>query len=193
LPTSGCRSSELFDDRLSATLAAFHIEKENVLTLDPATNLNRAVGKARSQGLDLQVSGQVSDAIRVIGAFAYIDAEVTKGDKTIPAGSRILGVAKRSGSLLGVYEFQDGALRGSDLGAAITYVGDRSGEAGTGFELPAYHTVDLLAHYKATENVTVGLNLNNLFDEKYYERSYSNYWINPGEPRNLTVSLTLNL
>lgn len=185
--------SELFDDRLSATLAAFHIEKENVLTLDPATNLNRAVGKARSQGFDLQLTGQVTDAVRVIGAFAYIDAEVTKGDKAIPAGSRILGVAKRSGSLLGVYEFQDGALRGSDLGAAFTYVGDRSGEAGTQFELPAYHTVDLLAHYKATENVTVGLNLNNLFDEKYYERSYSNYWINPGEPRNLTVSLTLNL
>lgn len=185
--------SELFDDRLSATLAAFHIEKENVLTLDPATNTNRAMGKARSQGFDLQVTGQVSDAVRVIGAFAYIDAQVTKGDKVIPTGSRILGVAKRSGSLLGVYEFQDGLLRGSDLGAAFTYVGDRSGEAGTGFELPAYHTVDLLAHYKATENVTVGLNLNNLFDEKYYERSYSNYWINPGEPRNLTVSLTLNL
>ncbi|MGY2256009.1 TonB-dependent siderophore receptor [Pseudomonas reactans] len=185
--------SELFDDRLSATLAAFHIEKENVLTLDPATNLNRAVGKARSQGFDLQLTGQVTDAVRVIGAFAYIDAEVTKGDKAIPAGSRILGVAKRSGSLLGVYEFQDGALRGSDLGAAFTYVGDRSGEAGTNFELPAYHTVDLLAHYKATENVTVGLNLNNLFDEKYYERSYSSYWINPGEPRNLTLSLTLKL
>lgn len=185
--------SELFDDRLSATLAAFHIEKENVLTLDPATNLNRAVGKARSQGFDLQLTGQVTDAVRVIGAFAYIDAEVTKGDKANPAGSRILGVAKRSGSLLGVYEFQDGALRGSDLGAAFTYVGDRSGEAGTNFELPAYHTVDLLAHYKATENVTVGLNLNNLFDEKYYERSYSSYWINPGEPRNLTLSLTLKL
>lgn len=185
--------SELFDDRLSATLAAFHIEKENVLALDPATNTNRAMGKARSQGFDLQLSGQVTDAVRVIGALAYIDAEVTKGDKTIPTGSRILGVAKRSGSLLGVYEFQDGALRGSDVGAAFTYVGDRSGEAGGSFELPAYHTVDLLAHYKATQNVTVGLNLNNLFDEKYYERSYSNYWVNPGEPRNLTVSLTLNL
>lgn len=185
--------SELFDDRLSATLAAFHIEKENVLALDPATNTSRAMGKARSQGFDLQLTGQVTEAVRVIGAFAYIDAEVTKGDKAIPAGSRILGVAKRSGSLLGVYEFQDGVLRGSDLGAAFTYVGDRSGEAGTRFELPAYHTVDLLAHYKATQNVTVGLNLNNLFDEKYYERSYSNYWINPGEPRNLTVSLTLSL
>ncbi|KAF1010036.1 MAG: Ferrichrome outer membrane transporter/phage receptor [Pseudomonas fluorescens] len=185
--------SELFDDRLSTTLAAFHIEKENVLTLDPATNINRAIGKARSQGLDLQLTGQVTDAVRVIGAFAYIDAEVTKGSKAIPAGSRILGVARRSASLLGVYEFQDGALRGSDLGAALTYVGDRSGEAGSQFELPAYHTVDLLAHYKATRDVTVGLNLNNLFDEKYYERSYSNYWVNPGEPRNFTVSLTFNL
>jgi len=185
--------SELFDDRLSSTLAAFHIEKKNVLALDPGTDTSRAMGKARSQGFDLQVAGQVTDAVRVIGAFAYIDAEVTEGDKVIPTGSRILGVAKHSGSLLGVYAFQDGRLRGSDLGAAFTYVGDRSGEAGSDFELPAYHTVDLLAHYKASDNVTVGLNLNNVFDEKYFERSYSNYWVNPGEPRNFTVSLTLTL
>jgi iron complex outermembrane receptor protein len=184
---------ELFDNRLSSTLAFFHIDKENVLALDPGTDTSRAMGKARSRGFDLQVSGQVSDAVRVIGAFAYIDAEVTKGDAVIPAGSHILGVAKHSGSLLGVYEFQDGHWRGSDIGAAFTYVGDRSGEAGSHFELPAYHTVDLLAHYKASDQVTVGLNLNNLFDEKYYERAYSNYWVNPGEPRNFTVSLTLNL
>ncbi|WP_085608083.1 MULTISPECIES: TonB-dependent siderophore receptor [unclassified Pseudomonas] len=185
--------NELFDERLSSTLAFFHIDKENVLALDPGTDTSRAMGKARSRGFDLQVTGQVTDAVRVIGAFAWIDAEVTKGDAAIPAGSRILGVAKRSGSLLGVYEFQDGRLRGSDIGAALTYVGDRSGESGSDFELPAYHTVDLLAHYKASDTVTLGLNLNNLFDEKYYERSYSNYWVNPGEPRNFTVSLTLNL
>ncbi|WP_236193227.1 TonB-dependent siderophore receptor [Pseudomonas glycinae] len=185
--------NELFDERLSSTLAFFHIDKENVLALDPGTDTSRAMGKARSRGFDLHVTGQVTDAVRVIGAFAWIDAEVTKGDASIPAGSRILGVAKRSGSLLGVYEFQDGRLRGSDIGAAFTYVGDRSGESGSDFELPAYHTVDLLAHYKASDTVTLGLNLNNLFDEKYYERSYSNYWVNPGEPRNFTVSLTFNL
>lgn len=185
--------AELFDDRLSVTLAAFHIDKENVLALDPATDSNRAMGKARSQGIDMQFTGQVTDAIRLIGAYAWIDAEVTQGDTAIPTGSRILGVAKHSGSLLGVYEFQEGALRGSDVGMAWTYVGDRSGESGKDFELPAYQTVDLLAHYKASENVTLGLNLNNLFDEKYYERAYSNYWVNPGEPRNFSVSLTLSL
>jgi len=185
--------TELFDERLSATLAAFHIEKENVLALDPGSDTSRAVGKARSQGFDLQLSGQLTEAMRVIGALAYIDAEVTQGDAAIPSGSPILGVAKRSGSLLGVYEFQEGPLRGSDVGAAFTYVGDRSGQSGGSFELPAYQTVDLLAHYKASDNLTVGLNLNNVFDEKYYERAYSNYWVMPGEPRNFSVSLTVSL
>ena len=185
--------AELFDERLSATLAAFHIDKENVLALDPSSNLNRAIGKARSQGIDLQFSGQLSDAVRVIGAYAWIDAEVTEGDASVPKGSRMLGVARNSASLLGVYEFQDGPLRGSDIGAAFTYVGDRSGESGGDFELPAYHTVDLLAHYKATDKVTLGVNLNNLFDERYFERSYSNYWAMPGEPRNLTFSVAMDL
>lgn len=102
-------------------------------------------------------------------------------------------MAKRSGSLLGVYEFQEGPRRGSDVGAAFTYVGDRSGQSGGSFELPAYQTVDLLAHFKASDTATVGLNLNNVFDENYYERAYSDYWVMPGEPRNFTVSLTVSL
>ncbi|WP_422600967.1 TonB-dependent siderophore receptor [Pseudomonas sp.] len=185
---------ELLDERLSATLAAFHLTKENVLTADPVdASFQAATGEARSQGFDLQVSGQLSDALRVIGAFAFIDAEVTEGDAALPAGSRLLGVARRSGSLLGVYEFQQGWLRGSDIGAAFSYVGDRSGQAGSDFSLPAYHTVDLLAHYRLSERIKLGAHLNNLFDEKYYERSYSSLWVMPGEPRNLSFNLTVDL
>lgn len=185
---------ELLDDRLSATVAAFHLTKENVLTADPLdASFQTAAGEARSQGFDLQLSGQLTDALRVIGAFAFIDAEVTKGDEALPAGSRLLGVARQSGSLLGVYEFQNGWLRGSDVGAAFTYVGDRSGQAGSDFSLPAYHTVDLLAHYPINPRIKVGAHLNNLFDEKYYERSYSNLWVMPGEPRNFSLNLTIDL
>ncbi|GIZ11587.1 TonB-dependent receptor [Pseudomonas sp. NCCP-436] len=185
---------DLLDDRLSATLAAFHLTKENVLTADPRDPaFQSTAGEARSQGFDLQLSGQLNDALRVIGAFAYIDAKVIKGDASLPPGSRLLGVAKRSGSLLAVYEFQNGWLRGSDVGVAYTYVGDRSGESGSDFQLPAYQTVDLLAHYRVNERLRLGAQLNNLFDEKYYERSYSSLWVTPGEPRNLSFNLTLDL
>ncbi|KPA89364.1 TonB-dependent siderophore receptor [Pseudomonas asplenii] len=183
---------DLFDSRIGATVALFRIDKENVVTTD-ATGESVAAGKARSQGLDLQFSGQVSDAVRVIGAYAYIDAEVTQGDTAVPKGSDLLGIPRHSGSLLGVYEFQDGLLHGSDIGAAFNYVGERSGQAGSRFTLPAYSTVDLLAHYKASEQLTLGLNLNNLFDRHYYERAYNSTWVLPGEPRNFSLSLTLNL
>ncbi len=109
-------------------------------------------------------------------------------------GSRLLNVPEHSGSLMGVYEFLDGGLRGLELGGGVNYVGDRSGNvADSGFELPAYTTVDLLARYKATEDLTLGVNLNNAFDRTYYERSYSNVWVMPGEPRNLSLSLSLAL
>ncbi|MGG2395909.1 TonB-dependent siderophore receptor [Pseudomonas sp. SH1-B] len=186
---------ELFDGRLDATLAAFHIEKKNVLGVDPLDpSFNRTSQQVRSQGIDLQLSGQLSDAVRVIGSYAYIDAKTTKDDPGTPKGSRLSGVARHSGSLLGVYEFQQGWLHGSDLGAAVNYVGDRSGSpTDSGFELPAYTTVDLLAHYKASEQLTFGVNLNNVFDKKYYERAYDWYWVMPGEPRNLMFSVNLSL
>ena len=50
-----------------------------------------------------------------------------------------------------------------------------------------------LARWQATKDLNLGLNLNNLFDRKYYERSFNNVWVMPGDPRNLSVSLTLNL
>lgn len=184
---------DLLDGRLGGTLALFQIDKENVLTADPANpGASIAAGKARSQGFDLQLAGQLSEALRLIGAYAYIDAEVRE-DNSLPEGSDLLGVARHSGSLLAVYEFQEGALRGSDIGAAASYVGDRSGEAGSDFTLPAYSTLDLLAHYRASERLTLGVNLNNVFDRKYYERSYNSVWVLPGEPRNLSFNLSLDL
>lgn len=184
---------DLFDSRLGATLALFQIDKQNVLTADPSTpGESIAAGEARSQGLDLQFSGQLSDAIRMIGAYAYIDAKVTQ-DNSLPEGSRLLGIPRHSGSLMGVYEFQNGRLKGADIGASANYVGDRSGQAGSAFELPAYATLDLLAHYQASEQLRVGLNLNNLFDRKYYERAFNSTWVLPGEPRNFSLSLTLDL
>ena len=185
---------DLLDSRLGMTVAAFHLTKENVLTADPADSTYQiAAGEVRSRGIDLQLTGQLTDEVRVIGAYAYVDAEVTK-DNTLASGSRLLNVPEHSGSLLGVYEFLDGGLKGLELGGGVNYVGDRSGNvADSGFELPGYTTVDLLARYKATQDVTLGVNLNNAFDRTYYERSYSNVWVMPGAPRNLSLSLSLNL
>jgi len=187
---------ELPEHDLSVTAALFHITKENVLTSDPVdSNYQIAAGEARSRGFDISVAGNITPQWRVIGGYAYVDAEVTESSSaSMPAGTRLANVPRNSFNLLDTYEFAEGPLAGLGVGMGIKYVGDRKGGAtSTAFDMDAYTTVDLLAYYPLTERVRLNLNLNNLFDEEYEERAWGNIWAYPGAPRTLQAGIAITL
>lgn len=187
---------ELPEHDLSVTAALFHITKENVLTSDPLdSNYQIAAGEARSRGFDISVAGNITPQWRVIGGYAYVDAEVTESSSaSMPAGTRLANVPRHSFNLLDTYEFAEGPLAGLGVGMGIKYVGDRTGGAtSTAFDMDAYTTVDLLAYYPLTERVRLNLNLNNLFDEEYEERAWGNIWAYPGAPRALQAGIAITL
>jgi len=186
----------LLDDRLGATLAAFHITKKNVTMPDP-NDLNNtiAAGEAVSQGFDMQVSGQISPAVSLIGAYAYTATEITK-DRSFLQGLELANVPRHSASIMGVYEFQTGALRGTSLGAALTYVGARRISNRTDslkLELPAYGVVDLFARWPMNKTTSVNLNVNNVFDRRYLESGLDIRGAVVGDPFNVKLSVTINL
>jgi len=181
---------------LSVTAALFHITKENVLTSDPLdSNYQVAAGEARSRGFDISVAGNITPQWRVIGGYAYVDAEVTESSSaSMPTGTRLANVPRHSFNLLDTYEFAEGPLTGLGVGMGVKYVGDRKGGAtSTAFDMDAYTTVDLLAYYPLTERVRLNLNLNNLFDEEYEERAWGNIWAYPGAPRTLQAGIAITL
>jgi iron complex outermembrane receptor protein len=187
---------ELPEHDLSITAALFHITKENVLTSDPLdSNYQVAAGEARSRGFDISVAGNITPQWRVIGGYAYVDAEVTESSSaSMPVGTRLANVPRHSFNLLDTYEFAEGPLAGLGVGMGIKYVGDRKGSASnTAFDMDAYTTVDLLAYYPLTERVRLNLNLNNVFDEEYEERAWGNIWAYPGEPRTLQAGISVTL
>ncbi|WP_082780874.1 TonB-dependent siderophore receptor [Cephaloticoccus primus] len=179
---------ELFGGRLGGTFALFHITKENVLTPhpDPAVIDSIAVGEQRSQGLDLQISGKLIDSLRLIAAYAYIDAEVTKDNRASYQGNRLVAAPEHSGSLFAVYELP----RGFEIGSAYTYVGLRKGDITNRIEMPGYSTVDFFLRWRVGENFSLTLNLNNLAGKEYYESGYSAVSVVPGTPRNFKLTLT---
>lgn len=182
---------DLLDGRLGVTAAVFQIERENVLTPDPAnTAFSIVAAEARSRGFDVTVAGELAPSWRVIGGYAYVDAETTRGNAALPAGSALLNIPRHSASLLSVYEFRDGPLAGLGVGGGVNHVGSRAGQADNpAFRLPSYTTVDALAYYRITKNVRVNLNVLNLFDKEYYERSFSNVFVSPGAPRTVFGSV----
>jgi catecholate siderophore receptor len=55
--------------------------------------------------------------------------------------------------------------------------------------LPSFTRVDAAAYYTATRNLRVQVNLENVFDRKYFVTAHSNDNIQPGSPRAVRVSV----
>ena len=173
---------------IAATLALYRIDKKNVLTPNPLnTDFSLPAGEVASKGLELDLAGRLRPGLRISAAYAYTDARVTHGDNTIRTGSRFPNVARHSGNLLLVA----GDERAS-LGAGATWVGERFGDvaASSGFRLPAYTTARLLAAYAPDRRWRLALNVDNLFDRRYFASAYSQLWVAPGSTRTATATLS---
>lgn len=183
---------EALDRQLSVDAAIYHIVKENVLAndpLDPTGTYKIAAGEVRSRGLDINVAGNLTPEWRVIGGYAYVDAEVTK-DTSLPNGTRLANIPRNSFSLLNTYEFQDGGLKGLGLGMGVKYVDDRAGQTATQtYTMEQYTVVDLLSFYQVNEHVRLNLDLKNLFNKEYDEGAFNSY-VYPGAPRTVQAGVS---
>jgi len=181
--------------RITGTLALFDIVKENVLVTQTigAETFATGAGEVRSRGVELDVTGQLTDRLSLIGTFALTDAEVTKDPDL--KGNGLQNVARQAGSLSAVYDF--GTLFGADrlrAGAGARYVGEREGDAGNTFTLPSYTVADAFASYdtRLGENkLKLQLNVKNLFDKTYYSSSVNSLNVSIGDPRQVQLSSTL--
>lgn len=179
---------ESADRRLGGNLAVFDIRKRNALTADPVnTGFSVATGEVRSRGLEGDVAGRVGQAWRLSASFAWLDAEVLK-DNTLPVGTPLLNVPRISGSVLAVHESAQ-SFGKLGLGGGAVHVGKRAGDATASFDLPAYTTAKLLAYWQADAHWRVGLDVDNLFDKRYYASSYNSLWVMPGEGRSVRLTL----
>lgn len=178
------------DNMLSVDSAIYYAKKENVLTLDPIDSAYKvAAGEVRSQGIELNVAGQITPAWKIIGGYAYTDAEVSK-DNTLKKGTALANIPKNSFNLLNIYEFQDGPLQGLGLGINQKYIDKRAGQtANSTYTMKGYAVTDLVSYYQATPKLRLNLDLKNIFDKVYDESSF-NLYAYPGESRTVQLGMS---
>jgi catecholate siderophore receptor len=164
---------------LNVTAALFQLDRANATTPDPANPLITInVGKTRTQGLELAVTGTILPNWQVSGAYAYQDAALDGNDAV-----RLAQVPEHQFSLWNRYDVSDrlgfglGITRQSDQFAAI-----RTLAATT--RLPSFTRVDAAVFYSVSEAVEVQVNVENLFDETYFSDAHNNFNISPGAPLN---------
>ncbi|MEH2179293.1 MAG: TonB-dependent siderophore receptor [Nostoc sp.] len=161
--------TELFDKRLSATLAAYDIAKTNIATTDiDNPQYVIALGEVKSRGIELDVAGEILPGWKVIASGFLNDAYVSKDNDPTVQGKHLENAPYHGASFWTTYEIQRGNLQGLQFGAGFFFVGDRVANQSEQFILPSYVRTDASIFYKRS-NWQVGLNFKNIFDIKYYE------------------------
>ena len=161
--------AEIIPNRLAATVAYFDITRENVATEDRFNPFAAVVvGEQQSQGIELDLIGEIQPGWNIIASYAYIDSEITEDDNPDLIGSRFPNIPENSASLWSTYEIQQGDLKGLGLGIGLNYVGERQGGLPNSFEVDSYFLTNAALFYNR-QNWQLRLNFNNLFDVDYIE------------------------
>ncbi|KXK50863.1 TonB-dependent siderophore receptor [Nitrosomonas europaea] len=167
--------TELLDGRFSATLAWFHLTKNDMSTPHPdpvlaVQGIAVQTGEARSKGIELNITGELLPGWQMIANYAYTDTEITRANNGTQ-GNRLPNAPKHAGNIWSIYAFENETLRGLKIGGGVTLRGKREGNLENDYQIPGYAVFNLMTSYGikvGKTRVTAQLNVNNLFNKEYF-------------------------
>jgi catecholate siderophore receptor len=176
------------DGALSFTTAVYRLDHGNVVVRDAVNpNVSHLVDAERTNGLEMELTGNVTNRWSVQGGYAYQDGEITRSlSSAIVAGARLAQVPRHSFSIWNKYDVS------SRWGVALGVISrsDRFVATDNTVVLPAFTRVDGAVFFTINQQLRAHVNLENMFDERYYWAAHNNNNIAPGSPRAVRVALT---
>ncbi len=192
---------KLFGGRLSATLAAFEIERENIAIADD-NGFTQQAGDQRSRGLELELAGDLTPDLSLLFSWAYTDSELTRFNEVFqiagPVGP-IVVVLDRSGNRTPFAPEQLGSAwlsyrlsNGLRLGVGARYVSEQFIAEDNANEISSYVPVDAAVTW-SRDALVVSLTGRNLTDEETETRAFGSGSVIPGDPRSFSLRLGYRL
>jgi len=188
----------------SVSLTLFKVDQSNFLVNDDRPEATAVgffsipAGEAQSTGVEFDANIEFESDVNLWVSYAYTDAEFKNSFAdadgfgfTIDAGDPLINTPKHQLNVQAAKGFELGSMS-AQLGGGLLYVGKRNGFVGSDFTLPDYTTLRVFGEIEPVENISLRLDVDNLFDETFYTNSFADVWVGPGTPRRFRVSAAYN-
>ncbi len=173
---------EFFDKRLNVSAAYFVMKTDNTAedtgdARPDGTSIYRAVSGVVRRGYELEMSGELAPGWQAQGSYVQNDSTLSSAS-IYPRHQFKLASSYRLGSL----------APGLTLGAATRWQSKTSASV---LQQPSFWVVDLMARYQINRQLTIGVNVNNLFDKAYFAglRNVGRLMYTWGAPRSVHLNL----
>ena len=183
--------SNLFDNKLNATISYYRIQVTDRVITDPDSPFNKIQGgEIESKGIEVEINANPVPGLNIRAGFSDNDSETTRSDSPEILNRRPLEAGpEQLYNFWANYEFSLGPLDGFGIGAGFNGASERFAinYASTGeFILPAYTIANAAVSYQSGK-YRIALKLNNAFDREYYTGWTT---INPQQPRTLLANFS---
>lgn len=190
-----------FNGKWNSTISAYQITRTNILTADP-DHLNslgqpysRQTGEQQTQGVEVDIKGQIVRNLDVIVNYAFTEAKITEDTDPKVIGNQLPGSSKHVHNIWLNYRVDKGVLNGLGISLGYQYQVKRAPWYvfdNTVQSLPDYFRVDGGVSY-TKDKLSFNIVVNNMLNKYLYSGAFYNwgpyyYWqAEPGTNVRLTV------
>jgi len=174
---------DVLENKLALTAAVFQVERSNPSDTDELGQPTQRSGKERVRGIELGVAGNLTPKWSVYGGWALLRSKILEDEADpMQEGGKMKNVPDMTFNLWSNYSFD----HQWDAGVGAQYIGKRRFTAGNytsarapggqqpnDVYMPSYWVFNAAVGYKVNKNFALRLNVNNIFDKFYLQRTTS--------------------
>lgn len=195
---------EFYDGKLNTAFTVFRINQRNGAITDPLNNTSCAAsptggacyinsGKQKSEGFDVEVNGELLPGWQVFAGYTFNSAKYVTAENSNMNGTRLNGDHNPRHLLRAWNTYRlPGELERISVGGGVTMQSETSFTTAVDNvkrKQSGYAVWSAQASYKIDEHWTAALNINNLFDKRYYLDALQTSY---GEPQSVMLTVRGN-
>jgi catecholate siderophore receptor len=184
---------DFLDHRLAVTAALFDTLLDNARQADPDDpTVQQVPFDQRVLGAELGASGYVTEQVEVQASYTHLDDRISASTDPLAVGKLAPNIPNDSANLWLTWE----PGRAWKIGGGATYMSHRFADTDNTAGVPSYVFVNGMVSYRVNRHLELQVNLNNIFNELYYNGVYytaidENHAV-PGPGRTLLVTARLH-
>jgi outer membrane receptor for ferric coprogen and ferric-rhodotorulic acid len=185
----------LMDERVNTSLALFRYDSNNRGVNDVDAGMicdgwycSKPAGKVRSQGIDAEISGEVARGLQVMAGYTYNTTEFLS-DPTNKGKTFSQWTPKHMLRIWSNYQLP-GSWHQLSIGGGVTTQSSTLGY-NREYTMPGFSVWNARIGYQLTSEIALSMNINNLFDKRYYIPGFNETNGNNdyGDPRNVMFTI----
>jgi catecholate siderophore receptor len=175
-------------DKLNFNTAIFQLDRTNTRANDPSgSGYYVLTGSSRIRGFEASSTGKINKNIEVIASYSHLDAKISSATLDAKKGNKLALTPSNKIAVWNKYNF----TKELSFGLGFIKQSSQYSAVDNKVKLKGFNRFDGAIFYKIDEKTRAQINVENIFNKKYFLTAHNNNNLQFGSTRAFKASLNM--